>query len=164
MGIFMVFDEINRLEELKKEFKTAEDLNVKHCVKCGYCCHWRTCIPTPEELKQIAEFLKLTVIDTIKKYFCIDQQNCSNVYYVKPAGTNQLDLLGKYIPTDRTWDEGKCIFLDDNNLCKIYPVRPETARNKKCWKPKNKSNRKNLLKKWEKISIKETYPELNFWD
>lgn len=162
MGIFLVFDEINRMEILKKEFKTAEDLNVKHCVKCGFCCYYRTCIPTPDELKKIAEFLKLTVIDTIKKYYCIDKREYSNIYYVKPAGINQLDLLGKFIPIDRTYNEGKCIFLDDNNLCKIYIVRPKHAKNRKCWKSRNKSTGEKILKEWKKTNIKEIYPEFNF--
>lgn len=29
---------------LKKEFKTAKKLGRKECTKCGYCCHFGTCI------------------------------------------------------------------------------------------------------------------------
>lgn len=57
------------------------------------------------------------------------------MYYVKPAGENIRDLTGQFIPYDRTYNEGKCVFLDDNNLCEIYLVRPHTARIMECWTP-----------------------------
>lgn len=149
-------------KSLKEQFKTAKDLGEKHCVKCGFCCYKRTCVPTPIELKKIAIFLRLSIKNTIKKYYCVDRQDSSNIYFVKPAGINQLDLLGRYIPSDRTYYEGKCIFLDKNNLCKIYSVRPNTARILECWNNNSeeiKLNRMKLMESWNNNNLKEIYPE-----
>ena len=125
--------ETNRLEELKKQFKTSSSLKLKKCNKCGFCCHKRACIPTPEEVKKVANFFKLSPNQLINTYYAIDRQTISNKYYVKPIGINQKDLIGKFIPGNRTYNEGQCIFLDRNNLCKIYLVRPQSAKNQKCW-------------------------------
>lgn len=135
-----------RLEELKEKFNTAEKLGVSECQKCGFCCHKRTCIPTPSELVEISKFLNLTVKETINKYFCMDSASFSSIYYVKPAGINNLDLVGKYIPNDRTYNEGKCVFLTDENLCKIYTVRPEQAKKQACWK--KPTHNKNINFSW----------------
>lgn len=131
-GILRRFEEQERLDNLKKQFKDANDLETDHCVQCGYCCHRRTCIPTPDELNKIADFLELSIKETMEKYFCIDFYD--GVYVMKPAGINQLDLLGDYIPTERSFNEGKCIFLKDNNDCGIYPVRPISAKDSFCGK------------------------------
>ncbi len=156
MGMFQMFEEEARLEELKKELKPADLRKENKCVKCGFCCHRRTCIPTPEELKKIAEFLKLTPKELINKFFAIDTRFGGD-YYIKPLGENIKDLAGKFIPSERTYNEGKCIFLDINNECKIYPVRPITARTQECWNDNNSSNeREKTLSLWkDKILEKE---------
>lgn len=140
--------EYTRLEILRDKLKPATIRGVKHCVKCGFCCHCRTCIPTPNELKKIAKFLKLTPIQLIKRYYAIDRFSSDNIYYVKPVGINIKDLAGKFIPSERTFNEGPCIFLRKSNLCKIYPVRPKSARNVNCWEEKE-GNPKKLIKFWE---------------
>ncbi len=149
MGIFQMFGEDSRLVELEKELKPAHLRGESKCVKCGFCCHKRTCIPTPEELKKIAEFLKLTPKELINKFFAIDTR-FEEDYYVKPLGENIKDLAGKFIPAERTYNEGKCIFLDKDNNCKIYPVRPITARTQKCWKDNDASEkRERTLSSWK---------------
>jgi len=161
-GIFMALEESTRLKLLKDKFKTAKDLGKKHCVKCGFCCYRRTCIPTPKELEVIAVFLRLSVKKTIEKYYCVDKRNFSDIYHIKPAGINQLDLLGKYITYDRTYNEGKCIFLDKNNLCKIYPVRPNSAKVAKCWNEDNEREENSLresLESWDNGKLEKIYPE-----
>ena len=132
-GFSKLIKESHRLEELEKELKSAHLRGEKKCIKCGFCCHKRTCIPTPNELKKIAEFLKLTPKELINKFYAIDIESYGGDYYVKPVGENTKDLAGKFIPTERTWNEGKCIFLDEKNHCKIYPVRPISAKLQKCW-------------------------------
>jgi len=139
-----------------KNFKTAHDLGVSKCVKCGFCCYYRPCIPTPEELIEIAKFLGLSVKEAIKKHFCVDTRD-DEIFYVKPAGINQLDMLGCYIPCYRTFNEGKCVFLDDNNLCKIYPVRPNTAKMGKCWG--EPIGRIPVEESWKPDKLCELYPE-----
>jgi len=126
------------------------------CQKCGSCCQWRTCIPTPSELEEIAKFFKITIEGLIEKYFCIDIIQ-EDIFYVKPAGINQTDLLGKFIPSRRTWNEGKCIFLTDDNLCKIYEVRPKTAKIQKCWIHQKPDN--SIFDYWKNNKLEEIYPK-----
>lgn len=134
-GMFRQSEEENRIEQLKKGFNTAKKLGVEQCQKCGFCCYRRTCIPTPNELEKIADFLDLTLKKTIEKYYCIDRGNFSSVYFVKPVGMNNRDLVGKFLPSERTFNEGKCIFLTKKNYCKIHDIKPESAISTGCWKP-----------------------------
>jgi len=152
-------EQANKLEILEKELKSARILGKKHCIKCGFCCHRASCIPTPSEFKKIAKFLKLTPIELFKKYYVIDRQDyregLGDIYYLKPAGINEKDLIGKFIPAERTFNEGKCIFLDKNNLCKIYPVRPETARKAKCWVKQKRDI--TPIKAWQGNQLKKQF-------
>lgn len=139
LGGFYKQDRENaRVATLEKKLGSAKVHGKKKCLKCGFCCHKRTCIPTPKELGAIAKFLKLTPHECIKKFFAIDRQNWNSVYYVRPLGENIKDLAGKFIPGDRTYNEGKCIFLAKSKKkykCKIYPARPSSAHEQRCWAP-----------------------------
>lgn len=153
-GIFKQFEEQDRLNRLEKRLKSAKILNKTKCIRCGFCCHRKTCIPTPAELKKIAKFLKMTTKELISKYYAIDRKWTDNTYYLKPVGIKIKDLVGKYIPSERTYDEGKCIFLEKKGKkfsCKIYPVRPKTARITKCWT--EKTTKYNPIKSWKKNKL-----------
>ena len=150
-GIFQQQMEGERLTELKKKLKPASLRGKKSCVKCGFCCHMRTCVPTPNELKRIAKYLNLTPEKLIKKYYAIDRNSDSSDYFVKPLGINIKDLAGKFIPSDRTFNEGKCVFLDKDSLCKIYSVRPQHAKKAQCWK--SGESEYNVFKFWEKNKL-----------
>lgn len=153
-GIFKQFEEQDRLNRLEKRLKSARILGKKKCVQCGFCCNVRTCIPAPAELKKIAKFLKLSTNDLINKYYAIDRKWTDNAYYVKPVGTKIKDLAGKYIPSNRTYNEGKCIFLEKKGKkfsCKIYPVRPKTARILRCWI--KETPKYDSIKYWKKNKL-----------
>jgi Fe-S-cluster containining protein len=154
-GILRQFEESDRLTRLRAIFKTAKDLGKKECVKCGYCCNQRSCIPTPKELIKIAEFLKLSPQDCINTYFAVDKKNGDSNLYVKPIGVNQMDLKGKFIPSERTFNEGKCIFLDENNLCKIHSVKPQAARQLECWNTNKEFF--DSVKEWKKTTLKNKF-------
>ena len=154
--MFARFREIERLEELKKKKMNPAHLRgKKECVKCGFCCHKRTCIPSPTELKKIAEFLKMGLNETIKKYFAFDKNATYFYFHLKPLGKNILDLGGQFIPANRTWNEGKCIFLDEKNKCKIYLVRPKSARTQECWKENKNYDKetKELNELWKESKL-----------
>lgn len=136
LGILAHMDETERLEKLEIKLGSARLKKVKHCLKCGFCCNRRPCIPTPDELIEIANFLKLDVKTCINKYFAIDIDVKENIYFLKPVGINTKDLAGKFIPSDRTYNEGDCIFLDKNRECKIHKVRPKSAKECNCWEEK----------------------------
>lgn len=145
--------EINRLKRLEKKMGSARLKGKTHCIKCGYCCYKRTCIPTPKELKKIAKFLKLTAKELINKYYVIDRLN-NSVYFIKPVGKNIKDLVGKFIPSNRTFKEGRCIFLNKTNKCEIYVVRPNSAKNMKCWKDEEFES---SSKSWEGDKLKKEF-------
>lgn len=132
-GLFATSTEVGRLEKLEIKLKSAKIKGVKHCIKCGYCCNRRSCVPTPKELTKIAKFLKLKPKKCINTYFAIDRSSFGYNYIIKPVSSNIMDLAGKFIPSSRTFNEGRCVFLSKHNLCKIYPVRPKSAKICKCW-------------------------------
>lgn len=161
-GILKRIEEGERLEKLKLELNPADLQKKKQCVMCGFCCNCRTCIPTPKEIKKIAEFLNISVKDIINKYYAIDKNGKYYNLHIRPLGKNILDLGGKFIPSDRTWNEGACIFLDENNKCKIHEVKPKSAKIMKCWEDNQEEVEKNckvLNKSWEDKSFLE---ELGF--
>jgi Fe-S-cluster containining protein len=124
---------LERIRRLEYELGSARVKGLDYCIRCGWCCTSGTCRPTPDELEDIALFLGLSVHDAIQKYFAIDKRSWDNIYYLKPVGVNTKHLSGKFIPADETFNEGRCIFLDQDNLCTIYDVRPKAARLAKCW-------------------------------
>jgi Fe-S-cluster containining protein len=153
IGLIMALQEQQRLRLLREEFITAEDLNKNHCVNCGFCCHKRSCIPTPDELVKIAEHLKLSPKECIEKYFCIDfNMEYGKVYYVKPTGINTKHKVGKLLSCRETYNEGKCIFLTDKNKCLIHDVKPQQAKDHKCWEDMN-----------EKLVVAKTAVLINSW-
>jgi len=133
--------------------KRAVDLNKKECLKCGYCCARRPCIPTPEELRNIAKFLDMNLKEMVNKLFVCDSLPFSNTKYIFPAKTTQLDIVGSYITWKRTYDEGYCIFNDPyTHLCKIYPVQPRIAKETNCWE---KGTNYDPIPSWENINLSE---------
>ena len=155
-GLLKGLEEGSRLEELRKKLNPARLRGEKTCVKCGFCCNVRTCIPTPKELNEIAKFLGLKPIELINKFYAIDKRG--ETYFVKPVGENIKDLAGQWIPDDRTYNEGPCIFLK-NNLCEIHKVKPKTAIVMNCWEEDNKKGDEqldNTLKSW-KDNLKKLY-------
>ena len=103
------------------------------CRQCGECCIKRVCTPTPDEIKRIAAFLELPILEAIKKYFAIDQLDDDPTLFLRPLAKNILDLGGKFIPNYKTFNEGECIFLTKNNICSIHEVKPKIGLLHKCW-------------------------------
>lgn len=155
-GILERLKQTKRLNKLELQFKTADKIGATECQKCGFCCHRRACVPTVEELKEIAKFLKLTVKETIDTYMCIDKVN-KTLYCVKPIGVNQQHLLGKLLSWEQTYNEGKCIFFQ-NNLCKIYKVRPLMAQSFECWDYKyDNSAITKITESWKNTPLETFY-------
>ena len=144
----------------KLQGKRALDLKKEECLKCGYCCGMRPCIPTPEELKEIAKFLKMKVNEMVEKYFVCDSYDWMNKF-IFPAKETQLDITGTFIDSDRTYDTGYCVFFDKKKKeCKIYPVRPQHARETDCWINTNGETTKKALAEWKGVDCKKFGIEL----
>ena len=130
-----MLEEGNRICALEAKLKPAYSRNVKHCVRCGFCCHKRSCVLTPDEVDKVAKHLMLPVKSLIQKLFIIDIEE--DIYFLRPVGKNIKDLRGKYVPSNRTYDEGPCVFLKDIGCgeydCELQAVKPRQARSFKCW-------------------------------
>lgn len=125
--------EARHLRMLRERLRPAGLRGEQRCVRCGYCCHARACRPTPEELRVIAEFFGLSGRDLILQHFVIDCISEGGPHFVRPAGANTRDLVGRLLPADRTYNEGACIFLSEDSECTIYAIRPREARAFLCW-------------------------------
>ena len=111
----------------------AKSLGLKECQQCGYCCLQRPCVPTPEEIKPIADFLGLSIKQLVETYMVVDEHGGTG-YFLRWIKEGQEDIAGEYAPADRTFDKGYCIFFNQQmKACKIWPVRPKEARETNCW-------------------------------
>ena len=147
-GILQQFSYHDYIAREESKHQTAKKLGKNYCLKCGFCCLRRPCIPTPQEFYKIAKHLNLSPEKALKKHFVIDSLQFGGTKFIFPAKTTQLDITGKYIPSNRTFDEGYCNFFDEKKrVCAIYPVRPLTAQIQSCWDDKDSPN--DSVKKWE---------------
>ncbi len=142
------------LTQLEKELGSARIKGETYCLQCGFCCHRRTCIPTPQEIFVIADYLKMTPKDMINKYFMIDtHRDSSGVYYLRPLGVNVTKYAGKIVPDLETYTEGKCIFLTEENNCAIHPVKPKAAKEVECWTEDTSIN----VEEWKDNQLKKHF-------
>jgi Fe-S-cluster containining protein len=75
------------------------------CTKCANCCRTLRVVVTDEDIPRIAGHLRTTVEDFIASYLERDEDDGGYHIRTKP-----------------------CPFLGEDNLCKIYDVRPEKCR------------------------------------
>ena len=129
---------IAEAKRLERELGTARFKGEKHCLRCSWCCRIRPGVPAPEELEAIAAHLGLTTEDCIDQFFTIDRRG--DIYYLKVVGTRSKIHAGAFLPSEDTFDEGPCVFLDGKN-CKIYEVRPKECREMQCWNEDGKSSK-----------------------
>ena len=108
----------------------------------------------------IAEYLGLSVSDTLKTKMVIDTDK-RGIYNPKWANEAQLDIVGRFLPYNRTWDRGYCIFFDRRTHdCLIYEVRPKSARVTECWNEDDCDCNPEVS--WSKELLLKLCPELNF--
>lgn len=147
------------LELERDKVKTASDLGLEECQRCGHCCLIRPCIPTPKELGMIAEYLGLSLRECVHKYFVADQLGNRDTPYIFPAKETQIDILGTYLTWQRGYDKGHCIFYDKaKKTCKIWEVRPRIAREVACWHTHGDADSDltlgEVLEEWEGFDFK----------
>ena len=149
------FDEWARREWAKR--RPAKERGLNKCINCGYCCT-KTCVPLPKELKLIAKYLNMTVKEMIDTYMVGDEND--GYYFLRWANTAQTDLLGEFLPDDRTYDIGMCILFNETTReCKIYPVRPVDAREAGCWK-KNDEYHTWSMRQWRRGILEHLCPDM----
>ena len=74
------------------------------CLTCANCCKTTSPIFTNKDIERIASHLKLRPADLVEKYLHLDED-------------------GDYV-----LNSSPCTFLEDDNYCKIYDVRPKACR------------------------------------
>ena len=77
------------------------------CVQCGKCCYCSPIFLLGKDIRVMAFKLNMSVKDFKKEY--------TEVY----PGNGNLSHFKK---------ENPCVFLDENNKCKIYDARPDVCR------------------------------------
>lgn len=92
------------------------------CKECVNMCKKRPCWGTPEEIKKIIDhgYAWALMRDYWVGRFREDQEG--DVYIISPAIVN---YQGKSAPN---WPRGRCIFLNRDDRCEIYFMRPIEAR------------------------------------
>jgi len=76
-----------------------------NCLECANCCKTTSPSFTDKDIQRISNFLKIKPSNLVDKYLVLDEEN---------------DYVLKSVP---------CFFLNDNNECRIYKVKPKACRN-----------------------------------
>jgi len=121
----------------------------------------------PDDLPKIADFLGLSIQETINKYLIWNNntllENSEDKFYLRPMTkkeTKDKDNIYAFFLAS-----GSCIFLNEKtNLCKIHPVIPRGGKMWSCAMEINDENRKIVYIKeyayydWVNHPL---YPKLN---
>ena len=91
------------LDYMMQELHDAE-FNRTSCLECANCCKTTGPLFTDKDIERIAKFLKLKPIQFIEHYLKVDEDR---------------DYVLQSLP---------CSFLDADNYCSIYEVRPKACR------------------------------------
>ncbi len=81
-----------------------EEFRKTDCLSCANCCKTTGPLFTNVDVERIAKHLKLKSAEFQQKYLRVDEEN---------------DLVLQTVP---------CVFLDAENYCLIYDVRPKACR------------------------------------
>ena len=104
------------------------------CKKCQECCTREPGWFIPEEIPIAAKYINLSERDFIDKY--CEEHNEDGILAISP----------KQKPNKTV-----CIFLDDDNLCQIHPVKPYECRKVFACKSqaRHKRIRELIKRKWK---------------
>ena len=145
----------------------AADQEKTECVKCGFCCARRTCVPQPDELDAIAKFLECTVEELVDGYLVGDRYDGAS--FMRFANKKQRDITGEFLPPHRSFDRDECILFQEGEGCLIYPVQPSEPVHFECWTNGGKGS-VNGSAGWKEGDLERLGPNMkehqprNFWD
>jgi len=163
---------IIRLQFLEEQFMVALErdqatalsarrLGINTCQRCGHCCLGVTCVPCPSEIEIIANYLKMSVRELVKKYMVIDIFETGN-FFLRFAKEGQEDITGTFMPIERSYDFGYCILYNKGSKeCSIHPVRPQEARDWNCWQAKTRKDLSDGSLAWERADILKFVPDFH---
>lgn len=87
------------MQELHEEEFAKTD-----CLQCANCCKTTSPIFTEIDIERISKYLKMKYVDFVKEYIIVDEDNF---------------MVLKQVP---------CSFLNEDNSCNIYDVRPKACK------------------------------------
>lgn len=137
-GLLARENEKQRLDELEEHLNSAKIQGKEKCVRSGYCCYKKPCIPTPDEIVSIAQHLKLDINDFINRYCVIDVMPNSkkiNTYHLTLAGINTQKYAGKFLTGKQTFNQGHCVFYsEEGKFCQLHEsgTKPRTGKEFDC--------------------------------
>jgi len=103
---------------IQKNTPPSEILKLsQQCRQCGHCCSHGSGFLIGNDIKNIAEYLKITEKELKEKY--LEEKELFNTKLLRP----------KLKTKDKPY--GKCVFLDDKK-CKIHQVKPLQCRVGNC--------------------------------
>jgi len=158
MGWIWESEYIDWVKREKKERRPASVRGIEECVKCGWCCCLRTCVPRSEELERIAGFLRMSVAEMIRKYMVGDKMQGHT--FLRFANTAQASITGKFLSARNTYDQGECLLFENGVGCKIHPVRPRDAAEMECWVKKD-GEPYEAIKSWPEGKLLEICPGMD---
>jgi Fe-S-cluster containining protein len=98
------------------------------CPECVSACKNDPGRLIPEDLPVIANFLNLTVeeliISHLVKIPCKQNEEVLSLAPAKIKGKRFIARPGTIAPSYYTKEKGRCIFLDETDLCTIHSVKP----------------------------------------
>lgn len=116
------------IEHLKKlpSYDIDELIHTQHqevfsktnCLECANCCKTTPALLTQNDIARIAKYLKISKKEFIQQYTTTDSDS---------------DTVFKQTP---------CVFLQHNNTCKIYDIRPFSCKD---YPHTQRKNQKNIL-------------------
>ena len=87
------------MQELHEEEFVKTD-----CLQCANCCKTTSPIFTEIDVERIAKFMKMKYVDFVKEYLIVDEDNFMVL------------------------QQAPCSFLNEDNSCNIYDVRPKACK------------------------------------
>lgn len=91
----------------------------KECKKCGHCCGYSSGALIESDIPRIAEFLKIT--EKALKEESLEEIEKFNTTRFRPKLIKQ-----------KGRPHGRCVFLEDDNNCRIHEVKPIECRLGNC--------------------------------
>lgn len=117
-----VFHQLRNLpkNDVNELFHTAHEqaFSQINCLDCGNCCKTTPALITSTDARRLSKHLKLSVKEFYSQYTVVDDDH---------------DVVFKSTP---------CVFLGEDNYCRIYDLRPNACRE---YPHTNHSNMKQIL-------------------
>ncbi len=112
--------------------ESARDKGEVSCCSSAHCCYTLPGALSEEDIKPIAEYLGITEEELYKQYLTL----CFNWEDFRLLPVRKGMPAGGYTSMVKNRVVSPCIFLDEQNEnhCRIHPVKPLECREYGCWK------------------------------